>query len=429
MDANGLRSFMLCPDAGRHGWNAPGTAPALEPACGRLLAGVRLASRATLPPLRETATQASDIALQPAMVQDALGNCVWWDAATNELRATPALAAQLPGFDAISLALPARARPVRDLAWTGDDVLLVAGADGLWLLDTRARFVPTLCPAAAQPFLAERLAALGGNGAAALDTTRGRVALLRGRPLATTGVDRQREANDRFEARDADPDPLRLELLPALPLENGERAVALAGHDDGSLAVLLVAAGGGASLRLWRDGGSWSAPLPLAGPRFPHTLGWLDSRQPALLSDAVALDAQGQPQPERDLGVFAYRLPIGLREDLLAASRGSAPTLLPTGEFHPARDRTAGPFVGRIPGSGQRLCYPRLRADGRPEPAPVVRIAGVRRTPLARLANFKPEGAALTPFDSGDAGTTWHRLYVEAEVPANTALLVWLAAG
>lgn len=429
MDANGLRSFLFCPDAAGHAWPADDGSLPVEPGCGKAIPGLRLASRAPRAALRETATQADAIVLRPAMAQDAPGNYAWWDADAGELRAVSAAARRHPGLEPVSIALPAEAQPVRDLAYTGDDRLLIAGGDGLWMLDTRARHALTRVDATAVgPFTAQRLCALRGDGAAALDATSGRIARIVGRPLSTTGVDRRRESDDRFQVRAPNPDPPRLQLLPALPAD-GARAVAIAGCADGALAVLRVAAGGGASLRFYRDGGGWSAALPLAGPRFPHTLGFIDDEQPALLTEAVALDAQDQPQPERDLGVFVYRLPAARRQALLDGREPDPAPQPPGGAFHPARDRLPGPFVQHAPGSGARLCYPRRASVGAiPEPAPVVRLAGARRSTQARIANFR-EQTVLTPLDSGAGATVWHRLFVEAELPPNTAMLVWLAAG
>jgi phage tail-like protein len=433
MDANGLRSFGLGFDTGLYAWRLP-LDPAqpegersvtVETSPSHRVTAARLASRRGNLPLAETRTSVAEVALEPAMVIDASGSTLRWDREAAQLVSVSQLADMHAGLGPVPLVLPAEAQPVADLALGDDDALYVAGGGRLWLFDLRARYQPT--PLAIDGFTPQRLAALPGGGVLALDVGRGRLARIGGLPGFTDGVDL--DQGERFEACERNPHPLHASVLPA-QIGAGEKAIAIACNAEGVALVLTLAlAAGGARIRLLREDASLSAPLALGGPRFPHTLAWLDGERIALATRGSLVEPGRAP---RDPGVFVYDFPRALGTRLLAA-QGVAPRdpLQPLGDYYPLAGWTGGPFVNARPGA--RLHYP--RADARTGAAPVARISAAARCTYGVLANFADDrlpGARIQNapglIDTADPATTWHRLHVEACVPAGAAMIVWLSA-
>lgn len=460
MDANGLRSFSLSLERGLEPWPIPraGEASAgengaaLPPAIGverndaHRAPSVRLANLAPPQKLQESPASADAIVLSPSLTIDALGSYAVWDSTSSSLYSVSFLARE-HALPPMPIALPVEVKPVRDLAFGADDVLYVAGGDAVLLIDMRARFAPTrlTAPADAPEFRVQRLAAHPVQGVYALDVEHGQIARIHGLPRFDTGVDRLRERNDRFEATDPNPTPLALKVL-AGRIPANERALAIATSDEGSVAILSVQRPAGkALLRLLREDATLSAAIAfeypaLGGINRPHTLGWLDNQQLALLTDAVALAQDGTPAPGRDLGAFVYRLPDSLKAQLLSGHTPQAlPPLRALGDYYPLPGRAPGmtpaPFANTVPGRRPRLYFVRPGQFGLPEPAPLARISLAARASYGCVANFDQArvrgsnlGAAVGVVDSGDPSTAWHRLYVEAAVPSGSAMIVWLAA-
>lgn len=439
MDVNGLRSFGLSYGAGLVAWGVPGETGdgsidhAVEPAPAHTVTGVRLASRASRLPLREDAVAIADVLLGPSMVVDALGNHVRWDG--SALVSVSHLAGS-EGLVPRRFELPALALPLTDLALGDDDVLYLIGGGAVWLIDLRARFALQAFEAPAG-FTPQRIAARPGGGAWLLDVEHGQLARLTGLPLFDTGFIATPLADDNLLACDLNPHPPRLQRVEgAVPAD--EKAVALAAHPEGGLAVLsLGRAIGGARLRLVIDEQRLSLPLDLAGPRWPHTLGWLGGGRIALATRGHLDGPKGQP---RDPGVWVYALPAALRERWIAACTPGATALPaplseplpPQGDFYPLPGWSGGPFVGGRPGTP--LHYP--RGDGGVlRPAPVARVSLAARARYGVVANAA-EGTAADEhvlgavglIDTRQAATVWHRLHAEAVLPPGCAVLVWLAA-
>lgn len=429
MDANGLRSYGLSWGRGLHGWAGGGSA--VEAAPQHRVAGVRLASRADPLPLEETATDADAVPLAPSMAVDALGNHVRWDG--EALVSTSHLAAR-EGLLPLPFALPAAALPVTDLAPGDDDVLYLAAGGAVWFADLRARFALTAFDAPAE-FAPQRLATAPGGGAWVLDSTRGEVLRLTGRPETVRPVYVDRAWDDRLDATPTNPDPPRWQQR-SLAVPAGERAVAIATHRHGRVLVLsLLRPNGGMRLRLRLDDGRWSLPLRVAGPRFGGTLAWLDGERIAIATRGVL--AGERP---RDPGVYTYALPPALLDRWAAASAEGETTLPedlaaplpPLGDFWPLAGWTGGPFCSTRPGDS--LHYPRALADGSIAPQRVARVGVASRSRYGVVANVV-EGrapgarvlAAAGLLDTGDAGTVWHRMVAEAAVPTGCAMIVWLA--
>ena len=279
MDVNGLRSFGLSYATGLQPWRVPlpGGVPteAVEPALNHRITGVKLASRANGLALKEDATRVSEVLLQPSIAVDAFGNHVQWDG--SGLLSTSHLAAK-HGLMPQAFALPDEAKPVTDMTVGDDDVLYLAANGALWLIDLRGRFELTQLDAPAG-FKLQRLASAPGGGVWALDVEQGALARMSGLPLFTSPIYVGRDTDSRFTAADPNPNPPRWRVLQGR-LPATERAIAIATHRHGKLLVLsLGRASGGASIRLLLDDGRLSLPMRLAGPRFPHTLGWLDAER------------------------------------------------------------------------------------------------------------------------------------------------------
>ena len=126
----------------------------------------------------------------------------------------------------------------------------------------------------------------------------------------------------------------------------------------------------------------------LDGPRFPYAMAWLENRQIALL-------ASGNKK------AFVY-----------GTAAGDA-TLKPTGATFVLADVNAGPFAH---GFSQPPQY-NVGADLLP-------LVPLSLNSLARAGSAR----ATTPIDSGAARTPWHRVYLEASLPARCGVVVWLAA-
>jgi phage tail-like protein len=438
MDVNGLRSFGLSfAGGGLQPWRVPlpGGEPteAVEAALNHRITGVKLASRANGLTLKEDADEVADVVLQPSMAVDAFGNHVQWDGtgitSVSHLAALHALAPQ-------SFALPDEAKPVTDMTVGDDDVLYLAANGALWMVDLRGRFELTQLDAPTG-FKLQRVASAPGGGVWALDVEQGGIARMSGLPLFTSPIYVGRDTDARFSAANPNPNPPRWRILPdRVPAT--EKAIGIATHRHGKLLVLsLGRASGGASVRAVLDDGRLSLPLHLAGPRFPHTLGWLDAERIAIATRGVLKSPDGK---DRDPGVWTYAVPATLLDRLAAASAEGhttlpedlRPSLQPQGDFYPLAGWTGGPFVAGRP--GERLHYPRS-SDSGVAPAKVARVSTAARARYGLVLNAAqdrtPEDrahAALGRIDTRDPGTVWHRLYAEAAVPTGCAMIVWLAA-
>ena len=446
MDANGLRAFGLAlqaPDqpGGLYPWSVAAgqdRLPGIEPAPGHVLVGARLASRAMALPLDEIDVDRS----QPpdaVVLRDAFGHALVWSRAALALRSLPAAPARGTRPAPIDVALPDAVKPVFDLAMTTGDVVLVAGG-GLAMLDTRSRFAtsPVALPAG---FSARALAADPKGGAYVLDTATGKVLHVDGQPVSTTAV-RTTRSRKHFTAVELNPDPVRVRAIEGATLDAGERAIDFACNARGTLA-LLTTDSDGAYLRVLADAGRWSVRIAIARPAKPYTLGWIDEEHPAVLARATI---PGDDGTARDAGAFVFVLDATAQDALRREGTAGPVTLVPTGEYYPLRDALAGAPLARSSAAliadasgAARLFYARASsiADLGAEPAPVARLSGITRAAYGVLANSPQDvGESTAPVSSArpgmiqttDLATTWHRLYVEACVPRNTAMVVWLSA-
>jgi hypothetical protein len=219
------------------------------------------------------------------------------------------------------------------------------------------------------------------------------LALCRGAPLPQAYHPRA----DRFQPVEVEPDPLRVLWTQPLPPHAG--VVGLAA-DDALLLVLAREPDGGAAPRQ----AILARPLG-GGPEAPFTR----HAVPAALPFATDLAA---------LGGGRVLLLAPLEEGAGRAARRDAPVLLletaaggPRARLLPERwPRSSEAAVRLVRHRDRRVRH--LGDDG------VHRLYRLAQARFARAA----EATLTAPLDSGEPGTAWHRLYLEARVPPGCRL-------
>jgi phage tail-like protein len=388
MDANGLRFWMLA-DARHFAFSSH----AVWDARCKVL---RLASERTLTPMlaQANAFAAAQAALEntPRAV-DALECVASWDAA----RTSVVVKSYLPD-EALLLSLE---DTPRDLCAGDDGVLYIALPGRVRMHDLRSRWVDV--NVSLPGFEPWRMAPIAGGGVWVMERTSGRLARLSGRPQRA-----QTPQSDDYDARVFRPTPengcaplLSLAATPAWG--DNERPLALAAGPDGSLVVLTWIDGDAtAAARRWLDNESrLSAPLRLQGANYAYAVTWI-------APDRIALRIPGR----RDAPAF----------DLASADASGA--VMPLGDIYPLSETAReAPFAN---GAVQPPQYP--SGERGSEPLYPLSLNNLARRGEAHT--FAGSGDKFTAWliDSHDNTTVWHRLYVEAAIPAHTGFVVWLAA-
>lgn len=412
MDANQQRFWLLAEAAD---WSAPEfaspTASAVEfdADCHRLRLRDRRPTR-TAPGVVHAA-QRDALLLEPARARDAYGTQAWWDNPTSTLMTDGGggtTAGPLPLWPLAGETLAA-GTVVTDLALGHDDVLYLAvqvqDAGGtvqrafVGMLDRRGRWTqPRVREVELAGFVPQRLAARPQGGVWVLDRRHRRVAVLQGHPLRDGQPPVFRETT--FRPVEENIHPPRLTELTPRPVwaEATEVAVDLAASPNGALALLSRRANGDSFLQgLEPEAEAWSAPRRLVDAGEAVSLAWLSAARLVVL-----------PSP-RDVG-GDLRLP---REALAYDPGDDTAELLPAGGFLPLRNLGTAVLV-----QGPTLPPHYLTRDG--ELAALV--------PLS-VATYERAGAVESRvLDSGQDGTTWHRLYLEAIFPPGCGVVLELAA-
>lgn len=372
MDANGLRFWML---ADRTHWAIDSTLH-YEDERGSL----QLASQRLLPPLPNNTDDTEAIARLERIPQtlDSFGNRAYWDGATRRIVATGVQPS------AVGLVIPAIDETPTDLAMGYDGVLYGAIAGQVLLHDCRGRWedlrlsIPDFTP--------WRLAADPNGGVWVLDRDARQLGRVQGLPFPDRAF-RDYAAGTARPCQE-NPTPPQLTRLPAI-FPSAERPVAIACSPSGRLALLTWVTGADARIR-YLDGERWSAPTTLQGSRFPYSLTWVRGDRLAVLLTHLADQAP----------VYAAVLP-------------QSDPLPPLGDLYPLRDPTGDPFL-----HGVTLPPHYAIAEG--------------STPLYHLSlpAYARAGQAenAIAMDSESDRTVWHRLYLEASIPPQCGLRIWLAA-
>jgi phage tail-like protein len=220
-----------------------------------------------------------------------------------------------------------------------------------------------------------------------LDRAARRLARLRGQPLPARPADEY--GPNTFRPCTEAPDPPRLTLVPEPIWPSNETLVGLACSPGGRLAVLSWQPGGAALVRCLEPDGSLGPVVGLRGALFAYSLAWLSDQRLAVLLAGLPTEA-----PVFEIG------PASGEVD-------------PVGDLHPLPAHNGGPFLHSL--------------DLPPRYPTVSDSAPLQQLSLpAYVRAAQAEGA--TPLDSGQAGTVWHRLYLEASIPARCGIKVYLAA-
>jgi phage tail-like protein len=371
MDANGLKFWMLADQA--H-WHLVDDALQYDSASRSL----RLARHRDIPDYPANAAEAlKNLAIVPQSV-DPFGTRAFWMPGQSAVMATGAVPGEVP------LLVVAAGESVTDVTLGYDDLLYLAVAGRITILDPRERFQPQDVPPLAG-FTAWRLAAHPQGGVWAMDD-QGKVA----RELGSPSTVRPHPPYDASTVRPCQEnlDPPRLIRLGDAAIDVGEKAVALASNAQGGLAVLLWQAEDSAHLRLLGPDGSFGPPRKLAGARTPFSLAFLSDTQVALL------------------------LP-NLKEAPVYSLDDPNSEIPPDGDFYPLRNHDGGPFLH------DTTLPPHYPATD-----------GSRGLYRLSLPAYSRTGTAYNNviLDSGRQSTVWHRLYVEAEIPDHCGVVISLGA-
>lgn len=392
MDANGQRFWMLADGRqfdltdGRAAWDYSR----------RVL---RLASRRRADLLPADRVLARALANGPASTIDPFGT---WASVTDDL-------SRVVAAGAFSDSVPIYAAPgndsVLDMTMGEDDVLYLAvgtrgEAASIVLLDRRDRWDPVTL--AVENFAPDALAAAADGGVWALDRGRGRVARVRGLPQRRHPF--SAAAPGTFRPCAENPDPPQLYMLDDMAFPTGLELIAMAAAPDGRVVMLAWPAAPTSPAELHQFDGRRLLPgVPLAGSLAPYSIGWVERNRWAVifsLADAEVREAICYELPE---------LPAG------EAPPYSYPAAQPLGDRYPVDVRRARRFCN----APTSPVYYLGERDGETLPLPLFRLS---MPSLATSASVP----AFDEFDSGSHGTVWHRIYLEAALPAGTGVKVVL---
>jgi phage tail-like protein len=377
MDANGQRFWMLADDAQ---WNRWGEPPHLHYDGERRL--LRLASeRAGIVWPDRQAEALSQLERIPQTL-DVFGTRARWDAATGAVVASGALAGETPIF------APSGGEAPSDLAMGYDGILYMALGGRVVMVDRRERWAPVGLAAAG--FTAWRLAPDPAGGVWVLDRINGRVGRMTGEPLPERPW--AVPAPSTFRPCEENPDPPRLTVA-AAAIPGNEMVIAIACSPEGRVGVLTWTTDGDARVHHLLATDGYAPAITLVGARHPFSLAWRSS------TEIVVLLAGVDEAPAYDV--------------VSEADAESATSTPPLGDLYPLREHDGGPFVHR----------PALP----PHYGTTTSTAPLHRLSLPSVARHG-EASNLALIDSESSQTVWHRLYLEASIPAHAAITVWLAA-
>jgi phage tail-like protein len=372
MDANNQRFWLLA--AERH-WHRASEPPRVQ--FDRQRGTLRLASVRNLPDWHEDPVRATGRVEMVPRARDSFGTDARWDADTRRIVAGGAA----PG--PVHIFLASAGETVTDFTPGYDGVLYIAAGGAVVLQDLRGRWerVTVRSPG----FVAWRLAPHPAGGVWVLDRVHRTVGLIQGLPLPR---ERGGYAPEAARPCPENPSPPRLGVREDLAWPASETTVGIACSAEGRLALLTWAPDGAARLRVQNTDGGVSSPVQLLGARYPYSLSWV-------AADRVAV------------------LMVGLNEAPVYPLGDDVASVHPVGDLYPVRGHDGGPFVHGITPPPR---YPTTEGS-----APLHRLS---------LPSFAREGEAANAeyLDSGRAGSTWHRLYLEAAIPLHCAVVVRLAA-
>jgi phage tail-like protein len=359
--------------------------------------------RTGAPPVEDFNTATRLVELTP-MTQDEFGGYARWDAPSGLVLAGSAADSTSPSE--VPIYWPDQPN-ITDLCMGYDGILYIAAGGSLVMVDRRNRWPNHTLETPGFKFW--RLAALPEGGVLALDRSTPQLGKVAGQPLQTGPRDIPNPGVMRPCKANANPP----RLIAKCPLPPAERFVALAAldatHSPMQIALLSwesnTPANTTANLRLFTETGKTIAPaspaLTLSGVRLPYALTWLGGQKLAAL--ATNLNE-----------ALIYNL---ASVDLTAAA--TAESLVPAGETYILAANNLGPFA-------HSFQMPQMYANS-PETHPLL-------LPLLPLslntvaASGATNAAAPAIIDSGIAQCLWHRVFLEAVLPARCGAVLWLTA-
>ncbi|HEX7958458.1 MAG TPA: phage tail protein [Terriglobales bacterium] len=380
MDANGLRFWALLR---QEDWlPAKSIVNGLDYDRGNGRLRLESDRNATLP--FENPARAAQLLKSPPMAKDEFGCRAWWDSSTGHVMATGAL----PG--AVPIYTPPSGQDATDVCLGFDGILYIAVQGNVVLVDRRARWSPQTLTQSGFSFY--RLAAHPQGGVWALNDTGTTMARVQGEPVADRPTVPM--APNAFDYVDQNHYPPRITATFAMP--SGEQAVAIAADPQGRPGVLSWRTGQPACVRRLTDAETFTPPQLPGGLNAPYSIAFLDDHTLAVLAtgamEALVFDIGDIAVPE--------------------ASTNPQP-LLPSGQAYPLMDFVEGPFLHVIVPPPE---YPTSSGS-----APLYPLSYNTYARSAWARNQKV-------LDGGGAATTWHRIYIEASIPAGCGVRVLLAA-
>ena len=405
MDANGLSFWMLAdvyrrrPDGSPYRQPGEGdpvyadwrprpdeTALDVDVAKRLLRLACKRAQKISMPAhARSTATTLLDVVPQ---CRDAFGTYATWRPEMGRVMAGGALEGE------VSLGTPAA--PPTDLAMGYDGVLYAAAGGAVVLIDRRDRWEPIAVTLAG--FTAWRLAADAAGGVWVLDRDHRTLARVSGLPFPDRPY--ALHAADRFRPEEENPNTPRLRLIPDVEWPADESPVAIACQGEDVVIVAWTDGDAACVRRLDQTTMRLGPRTLLQGAAFPYSAAWVAPGRLAVLSLGLE-DGATPPAPGLEREALVYTLPE------------TGTTAVPLGDLYPLADGVAGPFV-------QGVGLPRHYLT-RTGSAPLYPVSFPSFATRAEVET--PE-----PIDSGEAGTVWHRMYLEAAFPAGTGVQVLVAA-
>ncbi len=327
---------------------------------------------------------ASRLELTPQTL-DGFGNRAGLDDGGRRIVASGPLSGETGIYEA------AEGSVITDIAMGYDDVLYIAVDGRVVMQDRRERWQePNYLVPELADFDAWRLAADPAGGAWVLDRGNKKLARLTGMPLHRLA--QQHSAADNASHCRENTDPPRLLALPGVAWPGTHTPVALACSGQGRVAVLSWVDGEAALLQLLGPDRELDAGMQLLGATSPYSLAWVADDRVALL---LAGDVNEAP---------VYRV-------------GAGNASWPVGDLYPLKpDFANAPFLHGLEATPH---YP-TAANSRA----LHRLSFPFYSRLGEATN-EPQFA---PLDGGEAGMTWHRLYLEASIPRGCGIKVWLKA-
>jgi len=401
MDANGLKFWLLAD--GAH-WSLPGDPPALE--YDTLRRSLRLARQRRDVNLAEDRDVAKARLETVPQARDGHGNRAWYDADLGRI-----LAVGVSDTPQQIYAL-APAMQLTDMALGEDGVLYLAVDGAVVMHDRRQRWRDVLV--GAPGFHAWRLSPTADGGVWVLDRDHRQLARVCGYPVSDRANKPYRP--DVIRPCNENANPPRLVIMAEVAWPAEEIPVALACSLDGELACLSWRTGGDAVIRSLTDAFALGDAITLLGSGSPYSLAWVASGQVAVLVFGESTDAAA-PEPTSEARVYGvdFTALLDAQDDATETRRLSLQ--FPCGDLYPLkRDYNFGPFIH---GLDYPPHYPSF--DG---------SHGLHRL---SFPFFTRQGEAFNAglhrqLDSADVNAIWHRLYVEAAIPAGCGVRIWLAA-